>query len=624
VVGAVLQATALDAAAQVPQRDTTRRTDSLRVRGDTLVVPIPPQADTALREPRVTGPDTLRDTLQAPIARAELPATLEIGEVRRWDREALFASGALSLAELLARLPGVTTFTTGWVATPSVASYYGDPGLVRVFLDGIALDVLDPRDGGVQDLSDIQLWMLEELLVERGATELRVHARSWRVQRIVPETRTDVGTGDQKTNVFRGFYGKRWRNGAALQVAAQQWGSDAEYRYGAEGDELSIFARTGWARGRWSADGALLTARRSRSDQENYLALPSLPDMDRTRSLAYLRVGYGDPAAGPWAQLIASTRRVSGEIGATDGAAGASSLERTAAQYVATGGASGWGLRLSGAARLRAGEGERTVSGHARLGWERSFAGLVALVERDRADSIDRAELSARLSPLSWLTLSATAGRAREEWSAVLHLPDPSSELLAGGEEEVDYARAELGLRLGETWLSGGVLARTASRLDAATIFDADYVRVLDDEARGAFAAARGRLWRDVHVDAMITAWDSAGYYRPRFTTRTTLALVTRWLRKFPSGDFALRFAVTHDYRSDVRFPAPGGDRTAPGALEGQLVNNTISTQLEIRIADAVVYWQLRNLAGQYTEEVPGFLRPRQTNLYGVRWAFTN
>jgi hypothetical protein len=192
------------------------------------------------------------------------------------------------------------------------------------------------------------------------------------------------------------------------------------------------------------------------------------------------------------------------------------------------------------------------------------------------------------------------------------------------GGADVDYGRAEVGVRLGDAWLSGGVLARTASPIAAATIFDADYEPVLDDEARGVFAAARGRLWRDVHVDAMVTAWDSAGYYRPRFTTRTTLALVTRWLRKFPRGDFALRFAVTHDYRSDARFPAADGDRIAPGALEGQLVNSSFATQLEIRIADAVVYWQLRNLTGQYTEEVPGFLRPRQTNLYGVRWAFTN
>jgi hypothetical protein len=616
-------ALAAGALAQVPQRDTTRRADSVRVRGDTLVVPIPPGQDTALREPEVGEPDTLRDTLQAPMARAELPPTLDVGEERRWDRESLFASGALNLAELLARLPGVTTFTSGWVATPSIASYLGDPGRVRVFLDGVALDVIDPRDGGVPDLSDIQLWMLEELLVERGATELRVYARSWRVRRLVPETRTDVGTGDQKTNVFRGFYGKRWRNGAALQVAAQQWGSDAEYQYGAEGDELSVFARTGWARGRWSADGTLLTARRSRSDQVNYVGFASLPDMDRTRSLAYVRVGYGDPQSGPWAQLLASTQRVSGEVGATDEAA-ASSLERSLAQYVATGGASGWGFHLSGAARLRSVEGERSVSGSARLGWERSVAGISAIVERDRADSVDRVELAARLTPFSWLSVSGAVGRTREEWSALLPLPSATEELVVGGEEDVDYARGELGLRLRDVWLSGGVLSRTASRLAAATIFDVGYAPVADDDALGVFAAARGRVWRDVHVDAMVTAWDSAGYYRPRFTTRTTVALVTRWLRKFPSGDFALRFALTHDYRSDVRFPAGGGDRIAPGALEGQLVNNTISSQLEIRIADAVVYWQLRNLGGQYTEEVPGFLRPRQTNLYGVRWAFSN
>jgi hypothetical protein len=85
-----------------------------------------------------------------------------------------------------------------------------------------------------------------------------------------------------------------------------------------------------------------------------------------------------------------------------------------------------------------------------------------------------------------------------------------------------------------------------------------------------------------------------------------------------------VRLGVTHEYRSDVRFQASDGVRIAPGIVEGRIVNNTISTQLEIRLLDAVLYWQLRNLTGNYTQEVPGFLRPRQTNLYGVRWDFTN
>ena len=630
MVGAVLQAGAgalRTVDAQVPQRDTTRR-DSVRAPGDTLAVPIPPQEDAPIEDSTiaVAGLDTLRDTLQAPLARAELPLVLEIGESYRWDRDALFASGAISLAELLARIPGFTSFTSGWISTPSIGAFAGDPARVRVFYDGVALDVLDPTDRGLMDLSDIQLWTLEEVLVERGATEIRVHLRSWRVERVVPVTRTDIGTGDERTNVFRGFYGKRWRNGAALQVAAQQWGSNAEYLWGADGDELSIVARTGWARGSWSADGFLITARRSRNQQRTFLdAFDALPSLDRTRSLAYVRLGYGDPAAGPWAQLLASSQRVSAEYPASDVGA----IERSRPQYVATGGFSRWGLRLSGTARLRTGGEDEELSGSARAAWERSFGGIVALVERDAADTVDRAEIAARISPVPWLSLVATAGRTIEDFAGVARLPGGLPNPLDSGivvvsQEEVTYARGELGVRLRDTWLGAGVLARSESRLAGLAPFDPAYIPVRDAAATGVFATARGRLWRDVHVDAMATVWDSASYHRPRWQTRTTLVLVTNWLDRFPSGDFAVRLGVTHEYRSDVRFQTTDGIRIAPGVVEGTIVNSTISTQLEIRLLDAVLYWQLRNLTGNYTQEVPGFLRPRQTNLYGVRWDFTN
>lgn len=628
MVGAVLHAGGgalrpLDA--QVPRPDTVRR-DSVRAPGDTIAVPIPPQEDAPIEDSArvLAEPDTLRDTLQAPLARASLPVVLEIGESYRWDRDALFASGAISLAELLARIPGFTSFTSGWISTPSIGAFAGDPSRVRVFYDGVAVEVLDPVARGLMDLADVQLWTLEEVLVERGATEIRVHLRSWRVDRIVPVTRTDIGTGDERTNVFRGFYGKRWRNGAALQVAAQQWGSNAEYLWGADGDELSLFARTGWARGRWSADGFLLTARRSRNEQPTFLEVfDALPGLDRTRSLAYLRVAYGDPAAGPWGQLLASTQRVSAEY------SGADAIERSGAQYIATGGFSRWGLRLNGTARLRTGEAEEEFSGDVRAAWERSLGGITAFVERDRADSVDRAEIAARISPLSWLSLVATAGRTIEGVSGIVRLsggvPNPlDTGIVVVAHDEVTYGRGELGVRLNDTWIGAGVITRTASRLPGLTAFDSSYVAVRDDAATGVFATARGRLWRDVHVDAMVTVWDSASYHRPRLQTRTTLVLITRWLDRFPSGDFAVRLGVTHEYRSDVLFQAGDELRVAPGVVEGTIVNSTISTQLEIRLLDAVLYWQLRNLTGNYTQEVPGFLRPRQTNLYGVRWDFTN
>jgi hypothetical protein len=47
------------------------------------------------------------DSVKAPLARSEVPPQPEIGERYRWGREDIFASGALTLGELLGRIPGV-------------------------------------------------------------------------------------------------------------------------------------------------------------------------------------------------------------------------------------------------------------------------------------------------------------------------------------------------------------------------------------------------------------------------------------------------------------------------------------------------------------------------------------
>ena len=158
--------------AQVVPRDTVRPQPP-------IAVPVPAHPDSAAaRDTAHVRQDTTAkaapvDTIKAPIAHAEAPALPEVGGGYRWDRDALFASGALTLMELLERIPGATGFATSWMASPQTVSYVGDPKRVRVFMDGLEFDPLDTRAGGVLDLVEVPLWMLEEVRVERGAGELR-------------------------------------------------------------------------------------------------------------------------------------------------------------------------------------------------------------------------------------------------------------------------------------------------------------------------------------------------------------------------------------------------------------------------------------------------------------------
>ena len=65
--------------------------------------------------------------------------------------------------------------------------------------------------------------------------------RSWRVDNTSPSTRVDVATGNEDTNLYRGYYGKRFDNGGVLQLAGQQYGVTSS-RFAGSGDALSAGA----------------------------------------------------------------------------------------------------------------------------------------------------------------------------------------------------------------------------------------------------------------------------------------------------------------------------------------------------------------------------------------------
>jgi hypothetical protein len=137
-------------------------------------------------------------------------------------RDSILATGAMNLADLLDRVPGVTTYRSGWLAGIHAASYNGDGTRIRMFLDGVELDAIEPRNGGMLDLTDVQLWNLDEVLIERAPGEVRVWMRSMTVTSTTPATRVDIFTGDLNTNAFRGFLSRRWRNGMAFSSAGSR------------------------------------------------------------------------------------------------------------------------------------------------------------------------------------------------------------------------------------------------------------------------------------------------------------------------------------------------------------------------------------------------------------------
>jgi hypothetical protein len=563
---------------------------------DTLAVPrdtVPPPADTIR-----TATDTVvkRDTVKAPLARAELPKTVDDRDRYHWTREELFVGGGLTLLELLERIPGATGFRSGWVAAPAHATWLGGAGRVRIFYDGFEIQPFDDRTGGLVELGEIQLWTLEEVRVEPGADELRVYLRSWRVDRTTTASRTDIFTGDDDTNYYRGFLGRRFSHGEALQAGFQQYGTIGPA--GGGGDELSLIARLGWATRGVSIDAFGIRARRQRNLQtrdDDY----EIPQLNSIRRDAYARIAVGDPDRGGWAQVVFAGQDFTRERTEDDSIEAKTSLNQLV-------GALGWStsaLRASLTSRTFSGDdGPQSLTGRLSLG--NRVAALSVLAEWRDGDSTSVGEVAARVSPFSFLTFSGVASLRRP--------PDD-----ADG-EDVRSLRGEVGLRIGQLWFTGGGVILDSIHVPPPTIFDSTFIANDEGEARAAFGGVSGRIWRAIHADVFAFYWERQGFYRPQLQVRSELFVRTKWLKKFPSGNFGALLSVRHDYRDGISFPGEEGPLIAPA-------NHELHSLLEVRIVDAVIFWRQRYTLGQtLTEFVPGYTVPRQTTLYGVRWDFWN
>ena len=521
----------------------------------------------------------------------------------------------MTLGDLLASVPGVTLMTTGFLLAPQVAAYYGDPGRVRIYLDGVELDVLNRRNGGIPDLAMVPLWAMEDVKVERAAGELRVHLRSWRVDRTTPNTRTDVVTGTENLNLYRGFFGKRFDNGAIFQLAGQQQSSISTG--GMDGDALGGMARIGWARGDWSVDGTWLHQGINRNAGDRFITtspqLGTIPPYNGSEGLAYLRIAWRDPEVnGPWAQFIASTLSEAKKDTAsslTTGLAGGSSRDstdtlRSRPEYVLAAGITRWGLRLSSTNRIRSINGKMSFAPGARAEYESKLLTVSAFAEH-AVDSTTRTDVLARFAPFPWLNVGGAISR--------------SAPKQGGAGAATTDTRLEIGVQWRNRWLTGGVVTRTASLIAPPIEIDTTLRAIVSPKANGVIVSFRGPLALGVNLDLDAINWSAADAYRPQTQMRTRLWFESSFLRKFPRNNFHVFASGTYDYFSTLYAPSgtnPLGQKS-PGA-------GIFSTLLEIRISTAVIFWEYRNPSGAVYSTYPGYVMPRLVNLYGVRWQFWN
>ncbi len=569
-------------------------------------IPVKPKTD--------SGPDSAHvktDTIKAPIGRFADPALYEIGPQYEWNRTQLFATGAFTLVDLLDRIPGLTTFRSGWISTPQTAMYAGNFQRVRIFYDGVEIDNLDARTGGVIDLASVPIWSLEHLSIERAADETRIYMRSWRVENTDPYTRADVATGNEETNLYRGFYGKRFDNGGVLQFAGQQYGVTSS-RFAGSGDALSLLTRVGVAKKGWSIDGFMLRHHPTRDMQRPVAASerPPVLGLDATYTDAYLRAAVGGVDAGPWAQLTVASLGYSGttEPNRTIGAAIlADTLERRASetQYNLSAGMTLGALRAEALDRLRAlgGATYNAVSGRADV--VSPIGTISGFVEHDGFRNTTNFDAGIRAQPAPILAFSGSIAESIPGGTGTASQPARTS------------VRGEAAIRLFGPWIAAGLIRADNPDGLAPLVYDTLFLPTRSGQVTGKTISIRGPIVAGFGIDAWVTQWNDSVAYLPRYQSRSEINYANNFAKQFPRGDFEVKVAGIYEYRSHVDFPLSAGDVRTP-------VSKTLSAILEIRILRAIISYQQRNIMGYQYDVIPGFEMPRVLANYGVRWEFWN
>jgi len=226
--------------------------------------------------------------------------------------------------------------------------------------------------------------------------------------------------------------------------------------------------------------------------------------------------------------------------------------------------------------------------------------------EHDAFRDANRADVVARVTPVPFVAVTGAVTRITATGDGLDGEPDATS------------ARIEGGVRVYRTWVSAGFMTRDTALLRPLRVFDTAYVATSAGLRSGGYVAIRGPVYGAIGVDIVATRWASSDAYRPIQHARSEINLITRWLSRFPSGNFGIHAALVHDYRGVTEFPVEGGFVRTTEA------SNVFSGLLEIRILRGTISYQIRNFNGLVHQIVPDFYMHRAVNLYGVRWEFLN
>jgi hypothetical protein len=592
-------------------RDSTQVADTL------IVVPVPGSDSSA-----VVPAD---DTVSADTIYYNLPA-LDDGPppgfatgVWVWDRPEIMGSGANTLAELVAEVPGLITLLGGDYGTPAAISAFGSGGGgVRIVRDGFEVF---PIEGGVADLQRVGLGGITRVRFERSGGEMLIELTSHQHVEGRAYSLIEAGTGQLDTNMFRGLYADPTALRGSLALALERVDTRG---YGAD--------EGGNRTGMWF---------RYQLHRANRAGL----------SFEYRRMGSETQVADYAASLRRTDWTVRGRVEVVPGLVAEAYTGRSShdvddvrAAYGFEGGArSQHGVRVAASRGALWSRGEYRIFSDDRMPARRLDGAAGFDTERFGA--------SARVAQASWQGTSVASYRGGAwirpfdavtlfgSWDGGSYAARSGPPLEVVPEPVIPFARPGLPpgptfaaterslLRLGgSASLFGVTLAAAALRTDAdihlplGLELDRGSLAVAGAERRG--LEAWGSLptpWRSLKLEGSYQVWDEDGPYLPKQTYQGAFVFRKTYLE---TGNFELWWSLGvrgHD-PMDVFVPTGG-----VGGLAEMPFYQSWYGRIQARILTVRLFLGWENFTiRRNLQNFPGRVLPLTRSFFGLHWDLWN
>lgn len=534
--------------------------------------------------------------------------------VWEWSRDDLLRLPDLSLLDLLERIPGVVPVRADLTAQPEAGAVFGAAaGSTEYVVDGFVLDALTSP---TFDPSRISLLALRRVRVERRVTGATV-----RIETLAPDDgRTqsviEAGTGDYGINLFRGIFLPPRVFSGALGLGFERLSADG-FVPGSANHTVS------WLKWTWARDSAGVQVEYRHSTM-NRSGVGAATVSGRTDWAVRARGALGPVTAEAYSGATTQEDEP-GEEGGT--------LVREGTPQV--------GLRIGTAL-------QGVVPADAFLSYR--FRDHPRLPGQEL-------ELQVRARPSPWLAVEGgveqgwwSAGANTGRWSArtvlgpffgtelfgevvrggsllgagpELALPAPADS--GGFRVTRDGVRAGLRFAWGQLDVGGAVLQVSADTvLPFGLPMEAAWTGLQGGEVNGIEVTARLPTGIDpITLEGWYVGMDAPEQwlYLPRHHWRAGLVYHHQPL---PSGHLELFARLEQVFRGAMSVPAAAGGE---GGLPYDRVGAYRSTGLElvIRVLSVRAFLRWYNLEHRLEQEdLPGYTKPGQHILWGVKWEFWN